>query len=221
MWLMHLLRELETTVKYKQSGEGWSDFEKKLQRIPGDSTRPWRKLDEIDDGKLIRCRERLDERLAEQIDTDRNDKHADRLIKRLRRHQNNLLTFLYKDDVPFDNRHAETSIRPAVILRNIRNGNRSEHGSNCQVTVMMIFCTLKLRGIDPSGTMITATQDYLKIGKLPPLRSAPPQRAEVLYHFSFIGMDFPGVFEGRLILVSLRTADFLLGRHMRRLTISR
>ncbi len=143
MCLVHLLRELETTVKYKQPGDGWSDFEKKLRRILGDSIRLWKKRDEIDDGTLIRRRERLDERLAELIDTEWNDKHADRLIKRLRRHQNDLFTFLYKDGVPFDNNHAERSIRPAVILRKNSYGNRSEQGSDCQATLMSIFRTLK------------------------------------------------------------------------------
>ncbi len=54
MFLVHLLRELKTTVKYKQPGEGWSDFEKKLRWILGDSTRLWKKRDEIDDATLIR-----------------------------------------------------------------------------------------------------------------------------------------------------------------------
>ncbi len=57
MCLVHLLRELETTVKYKQPDDGWSNFEKKLRRILADSIRLWKKRDEIDDGTLIRRRE--------------------------------------------------------------------------------------------------------------------------------------------------------------------
>lgn len=173
MFLVHLLRELETTVKYKQQGEGWNDFEEKLRGIFGESIRLWKKRDEIDDVTLIRRRERLDERLAELIETDWNDKHSDRLVKHLRRHQNDLFTVLYKDGVPFDNNHAERTIRLAVILRKNSYSNRSEQGSDCQATLISIFRTLKQRRLDPLGTIITATQDYLKTGKLPPL----PQRA--------------------------------------------
>lgn len=172
MCLVHLLRELEQTVKYKKPSEGWSAFEKKLRRLLGDSIRLWKSRDEIDEATLISRRERLDVRLAELIDTDWNDSHARRLIKRLRRHQNDLFTFLKKDGVPFDNNHAERSIRPAVIIRKNSYGNRSEQGSDCQATLMSIFRTLKQRGHDPIGTIISATQDYLKSGKLPPL----PQR---------------------------------------------
>jgi transposase len=172
MCLEHLLSELEQTVKYKKPGDGWSAFEKKLRRLLGDSIRLWKSRDEIDEASLVSRRERLDVRLAELIDTDWNDSHAHRLIKRLRRHQNDLFTFLKKDGVPFDNNHAERSIRPAVIIRKNRYGKRSEQGSDYQATLMSIFRTLKQRGHDPIRTIISATQDYLKSGKLPPL----PQR---------------------------------------------
>jgi transposase len=172
MCLVHLLRELEQTVKYKKPGDGWSAFEKKLRRLLGDSIRLWKSRDEIDEVSLKSRRDRLDVRLGELIDTDWNDSHAKRLIKRLRRHQGDLFTFLKKDGVPFENNHAERAIRPAVIIRKNSYGNRSEQGSDCQATLMSIFRTLKQRGHDPIRTIISATQDYLKSGKLPPL----PQR---------------------------------------------
>lgn len=68
---------------------------------------------------------RLTARLQELIETDWNNRQAKRLIERLRRHQNDLFTFFDQEHVPFDNNHAERSIRPAVILRKTRYGNRS------------------------------------------------------------------------------------------------
>jgi transposase len=38
------------------------------------------------------------------------------LVKRLRRHEAELFTFLDHPDVPSDNKHAEQQIRPAVIV---------------------------------------------------------------------------------------------------------
>jgi transposase len=169
MCLVHLLRELEQTVKYKKPGENWSAFEKKLRRLLGDAIRLWKSRDELDEASLTSRRERLDVRLAELIDTEWNDSHARRLIKRLRRHQNDLFTFLKREGVPFDNNHAERSIRPAVIIRKNSYGNRSEQGADCQATMMSIFRTLKQRGHDPIRTIISATQQYLESGKLPPL----------------------------------------------------
>lgn len=103
------------------------------------------------------------------INTDWNNKHAKRLLKRLRRHQNDLFTFLDRDNVPFDNNHAERSIRPAVIIRKNSYGNRSQRGADCQAVLMSIFRTLKQRGHDPIRTIVSAIQQYIETGKVPPL----------------------------------------------------
>ena len=169
MCLVHLLRELEQTVQYKQPGEGWSAFEKKLRRLLGDAIRLWKSHDDLDEATRHSRRDRLDDRLEDLITTDWNEPHAKRLIKRLRRHQDELFTFLDRDGVPFDNNHAERSIRPAVIIRKNSYGNRSDHGADCQAVLMSLFRTLKQRGHDPLKTILTATQTWLQTGQLPPM----------------------------------------------------
>ena len=169
MCLVHLLRELEQTVKYKAPGEGWSAFEKKLRRLLGDAIRLWRNRSEHDEASLQSRRILLDKRLKDILETDWQDQNAARLLKRLRRHQSDLFTFLDRDGVPFENNHAERSIRPAVIIRKNSYGNRSEHGADCQAVMMTIFRTLKQRGHDPIRTIISALQQNLKTNKLPPL----------------------------------------------------
>ena len=169
MCLVHLLRELDQTVQYKQPGEGWSEFEKKLRRLLGDAIRLWRCREDLDEATRHSRRDRLDDRLEDLITTDWNEPHAKRLIKRLRRHQDELFTFLDRDGVPFDNNHAERSIRPAVIIRKNSYGNRSDHGADCQAVLMSLFRTLKQRGHDPIKTILTATQTWLQTGQLPPM----------------------------------------------------
>lgn len=115
--LVHLLRELEQTEKYKSPGESWPVFAKKLRRLVGDAIRLWRRQGELSPPTYASRRERLDRRLAELVDEPWENAHARRLVKRLRRHSSDLFTFLDQAGVPFDNNHAERSIRPAVILR--------------------------------------------------------------------------------------------------------
>ena len=167
--LVHLLRELEHTEKYKSAGKHWPTFAKKLRRLIGDAIRLLRRKDELSPETYASRRNRLDTRLAEMIETSWEDANARRLIKRLRRHQNDLFTFLDQEGIPFDNNHAERSIRPAVILRKNSYGNRSQHGADCQAVLMSIFRTLKQRGHDPIRTTINALRDYLTSGKLQPL----------------------------------------------------
>ncbi len=173
MCLVHLLRELEHTLQYKNPGEGWSEFEKKLRRLLGDAIRLWKCRDELEAATLASRRARLDQRLGELLETDWQNGHARRLLKRLRRHQQDLFTFLDKDGVPFDNNHAERSIRPAVVIRKNSYGNRSEQGADCQAVLMSIFRTLKQRGHDPIRTIIAALQEYLKSGTLKHLPTKP------------------------------------------------
>ena len=88
------------------------------------------------------------------------------MIKRLRRHAEDLFTFLDKTDVPFENNLAERAIRPAVIIRKNSYGNRSEKGADCQAVMMSVFRTLKQRGHDPIKTVVNATKNYIKTGEL-------------------------------------------------------
>ena len=169
--LAHLFRELEHTEKYKSPGEDWPEFAKKLRRLLGDAIRLWRRREELSAQTYASRRDRIHGRLAELIDTPWEDKNAKRLIKRFRRHQDELFTFLDQEGVPFDNNHAERSIRPAVIIRKNSHGSRSQKGANCQAVLMSVFRTLKQRGHDPIRTVTAALAEYLATGKLPPLPS--------------------------------------------------
>jgi hypothetical protein len=114
-------------------------------------------------------RERLAGRLQELIDTPWKDSHSQRLVKRLRRHQDHVFTFLDQDGVPFDNNLDEREIRSAVIMRKNSYGNRSEQGADTQAILMSIFRTLRKRGLHPIHTTTNALATYLQTGQLPPL----------------------------------------------------
>ena len=167
MCLAHLLRELEHTEKYKSPGKNWAPFAKKLRRLLGDAIRLWRAKPELSSKTYASRRRCLTVRLQTLIDSDWDNTHARRLIKRLRRHRDDLFTFLDQEGVPFDNNHAERTIRPAVIIRKNSYGNRSQRGADCQAVLMSIFRTLKQRGHDPIGTVIEAVQTYITTGTLP------------------------------------------------------
>lgn len=171
--LVHLLRDLEHVEKYKNSGGDWPAFAKTLRRLVGDAVRLWRKQDELPRETYASRRARLTIRLVELIAGEWTSTEARRLIKRLRRHQDDLFTFLDQPGVPFENNLAERAIRPAVIIRKNSYGNRSEQGADTQAILMSIFRTLKQRQLDPLDTTVKALRTYLTKGKLPPLPSKP------------------------------------------------
>ena len=98
-----------------------------------------------------------------------SNKEARRLIKRLRRHQDEVFTFLHNDEVPYDNNFGERSIRGAVIMRKNSYNNRSERGAMTQSVLMSVFFTIKQRGLNPVATVKKAMKIYIETGKLPML----------------------------------------------------
>ena len=168
--LAHLLRELEHVEQYKHPTAQWPAFAKKLRRLLGDAIR-LRQRALGDEETFAARRERLHVRLSELIEAPWIDSQARRLVKRLRRHQIDLFTFLDHPEVPFDNNHAERAIRPAVIIRKNSYCNRSERGADTQAVLMSIYRTLKQRGHDPIQTIANAIATYNSTGKLPSLPS--------------------------------------------------
>jgi transposase len=167
--LVHLLRDLHTVEHYRKGGEHWPTFAKKLRRLLGDAIRLGRQRADLPAESFASRRQRLDERLDELIATAWEDAQARRLIKRLRRHRNDLFTFLDKPGVPFDNNLAERAVRPAVIIRKNSYANRSQQGADVQAVRMSLYRTLKQRGHDPLQTITQALATYVTTGKLPPL----------------------------------------------------
>jgi hypothetical protein len=172
--LVHLLRDLEHVEKYKSPGAQWPAFAKKLRRLIMDGIRLRHRRHELTPETYASRRKCIAQRLQELIDAPWTDKQAKRLLKRFRRHQHELFTFLDQPDVPFDNNLAERSIRPAVILRKNSYGNRSEQGATTQEVLMSVFFTLKKRGHNPVATLQNALTVYLKTGQLPPLPANIP-----------------------------------------------
>jgi transposase len=167
--LVHLLRDMEHVEKYKSPGPEWKVFAKKLRRLIMDAIRLRRRQDQHAPEAYASRRRCIAQRLQELIDTPWADTQARRLIKRLRRHQDELFTFLGQPGVPFDNNLAERSIRPAVILRKNSYGNRSPQGADTQSLLMSVFFTLKKRGHNPVAVIRHALTVYLETGQLPPL----------------------------------------------------
>jgi transposase len=167
--LPHLLRDLKRTPHYHHPQEDWPTFAKQLKRLIRDSIRLSKKRPEVTPESFGSRRWRLDQRLQELLAQPWQNRHARRLVKRLRRHTGELFTFLDHPEVPFDNNHAERQIRPAVIVRKNSYANNSEEGALTQSVLMSVFRTLKQRGHNPVATVIGAARSYLKTGQLPPL----------------------------------------------------
>ena len=94
---------------------------------------------------------------------------AKRLVKRLHRHRQELLVFLYREGVPSVNNHAERMIRNGVVMRKNSYCNRSEEGAETQAVLMSVFRTLKQCGFQGTDSVVDALRQYFATKKLPKL----------------------------------------------------
>jgi hypothetical protein len=174
--LPHLLRDLSRTSHYHNPGGDWPEFKRKLRRLILDGLRLKKKKPELGQEVYVRKKGKIQGRLEELIEGNWNQRHAKRLLKRLKRHRNELLTFLDYEEVPPDNNLGERAIRPAVLIRKNIYGNGSEKGSATQAIFMSVLRTLKQRGYNPLNTLVDALKAYVKTGQIPPL----PQRTTAI-----------------------------------------
>jgi hypothetical protein len=167
--LAHLLREIHDVDTRNESQE-WQGFSKTLRRLIADALRLCARKDRLSEKQYESRNQRLDARLEDLVfGHDAKDADVKRLTERLARSMDGLLTFLDHPQVPATNNRAEREIRPAVIIRKNSLQNRSQKGAQCQAVFMSIYRTLKLRGLNPIDTMVTALREYVRTGSLPPL----------------------------------------------------
>jgi len=165
-WFEEIMEDIQKTGVLHGD---WPRFCKKLKRLIRDAIRLRKRTDELDETIYQRRCKHIEKRLKLIIAHEWSNKEARRLIKRLKRHQDELFTFLSNPDVPFDNNFGERSIRGAVIMRKNSYNNRSDRGAKTQSVLMSVFFTLKQRRLNPVDTVKKALRIYLKTGKLPKL----------------------------------------------------
>ncbi|MBI4707726.1 MAG: IS66 family transposase [Candidatus Omnitrophica bacterium] len=175
--IVHLFRELEK-VSTKNNSFEWVGFTKKLKRLLKDAMRLSARQKEIEPTAYMSKSDRLHQRLAMIYNQKYEDADYNRIANRLKKHKDELFTFVIHSEVSADNNHAERQIRPAVIMRKNSYCNRSQQGADTQAILMSIFRTLHLRKVDPISTLTNSLSEWIKTGTISPLPSVSLQMAK-------------------------------------------
>ena len=156
----HLFTELAKVDKTNRS-LAWKAFRKTLTRLLKDAIR----LSEHKTKKLpedySRLTQRLRQRLAQLLETENHDQDVRRLLKRLKRHQNELFTFLDYENVSPYNNHAEQQMRKPVLTRKVSQQNRSDQGAKTQAILMTLFRTAELKGENPVNAILALAKSFI------------------------------------------------------------
>ena len=121
----------------------------------------WAKRDTPWNPRYARRKAKLHRRLDRLIALPWKDSHARRLIKRLRRHRHDMLTFLDHEDVSPYNNHAEQQMRVAVHTRKVSQQNRSIEGAKTHAILLSHFRTADLQKLNPIDYVMQLSRSAL------------------------------------------------------------
>ena len=157
----HLFTELVKVDQLNASSE-WKAFRKKLSRLLKDAIRLSNHQNQLNAETYQRLKRRLYGRLEQFLATPYSDRDAKRLIKRLKRHQKELFTFLEYPNVSPYNHHAEQQMRKPVLTRKVSQQNRSENGAKTQSILMTLFRSAELQGHNPVEIILAIAKRALE-----------------------------------------------------------
>jgi transposase len=160
--LAHLLRELSDTMNQRpelargraKPSSGHAFF-KRCKRLVKDMLRLKARRKQLSNKRYQHQVQLVEKRLAKLGQQTWNDDDADRIARRLRKHNGKLTTFLHKPEVNGTNNAAERALRPAVVMRKITGGSRSEKGAKAWAILASVMRTAEQQGRDLVETIQT------------------------------------------------------------------
>jgi hypothetical protein len=144
--LVHLLRELKETAK-KNEVFARGPLCRRLKRLLKELLLLKKHKPSMKAGEYQAKGRRLEERLKDLAGKSYGEADADRIAKRLRKHEKELTLFLWEDEVSADNNAAERALRPAVVMRKITGGSRSERGAKATAILLSIARTIRQQNL--------------------------------------------------------------------------
>ena len=159
----HFFTALVQTDKANKSKE-WKAFRKKLGRLLRDAIRLHKRRGKLEEHVYQRRFTRLRKRLAQLAEKNPDDdKDVNRIKKRLRRHEEELFTFLEYEGVSPYNNHAEQQMRTPAINRKISHQNRSQEGARTQAILMTLFKSAILQKLNPVEAVLALVKKCIDI----------------------------------------------------------
>jgi len=155
--LVHLLRDLKETVQERPDLKDHAFFngcKGLLQRM----LRLKKQQGPMAAAAYARQVKGLETRLRNLGQKDWGDAEADRLAGRLRKYQDRLTVFLHDPAVAGTNNAAERALRPAVVMRKITGGSRSERGAQAWAVLASVMRTMQQQGLP----LVDATKTLLR-----------------------------------------------------------
>jgi transposase-like protein len=138
--LTHLMREVKDVGEVDPTFRA-SPLSRRLLRWCKDALDLKKRWDQLSDAEYELNVSRLEDRLDRLMKLRDDHSEAQRLLKRLHRHREELTRFLWDEKLDGTNNAAERALRPAVVMRKITGGSRSESGAHAWAKLASLLRT--------------------------------------------------------------------------------
>jgi len=152
--LAHLLRELRDAIA-RQPELASHEFFRRCKRLIQAMLKLKKQRDALTEVAYAHQVDRIEKRLEQLAQMDWADADAERLGKRLYKYRDKLTTFLRNKAVDGTNNAAERALRPAVVMRKITGGSRSDEAAAAWATLASVMRTAEQQGRDVLDTIKT------------------------------------------------------------------
>ncbi|MBT3260492.1 MAG: transposase, partial [Deltaproteobacteria bacterium] len=139
--MAHLLRKIRKFRDVFPHLSSIVKFYMKLRRILRDGERLQRNRKELGEKVFQRRLSRLKMRLEKLVNWPDPDDILQEIIKKVKRQQPRILTFVEHPDAPCHNNYGEFLIRIGVLKRKISGGSVSAEGANAYAILLSIYVT--------------------------------------------------------------------------------
>jgi len=163
--MAHLLRKIR---KFRDAFPHLSSIVKfyvKLRRILRDGERLQEDRKKLGEKVFRRRLKRLEKRLEDLLDWPDPDDILQEIIRKVKRQQPRILTFVKHPGAQCHNNYGEFLIRIGVLKRKVSGGSVSAEGATAYAVLLSIYVTCKLRGISFPKYMKESLRHYIRTGK--------------------------------------------------------
>ena len=163
--MAHLLRKIR---KFRDAFPHLSSIVKfymKLRRILRDGERLQADRQKLGEKVFQRRLKRLKKRLEKLVNWPDPDDILQEIIKKVKRQQPCILTFVEHSGAPCHNNYGEFLIRVGALKRKVSGGSVSAEGANAYAILLSIYVTCKLREISFPKYMKESLRHYIRTGK--------------------------------------------------------
>ena len=163
--MAHIFRKIRAFIDAFPQYRSIMTFYLKLRKIIRDGEKLQAARNKLSELVFRRRLKALEQRLDELLNWKNPNDTLKKVIKKVRRQKEHILTFVEHDGAPHHNNYGEYIIKKGVVKRKMSGGSMSAEGARAYACIQSVTMTCQLRGISFHSFLQASLVGYIRTGK--------------------------------------------------------